>query len=60
MHFQRKTSGGPPVKPPSAATEKIMNLLGDEPSFSGIPGGLESGVASCSGRLVMFHCTFGH
>ena len=60
MYSQRKTGGGPPVKPPSTTTEKIINFLGDEPSFSGIPGGLESGVSSCSGRLVMFHCTFGH
>ena len=53
MQSQRKTGGGPPAKPPSATTEKIINLLSDEPSFSGIQGGLESaGVSSCSGRLI--------
>lgn len=45
MQSQRKTGGGAPVKPPSTSTEKVINLLSSEPSFSGIQGGLESGVA---------------
>ena len=43
MSSQRKTGGGPATKPPSLTTEKIINILGDEPSFSGIQGGFESG-----------------
>jgi len=43
MRSQKKTGGGPPVKPPTTTTEKIINLLSDEPSFSGIEGGFESG-----------------
>ena len=41
---RRKTGGG---KEPAAATqrsEKIIQMFGDEPSFSGIPGGIESGT----------------
>ena len=41
IRSQRKTGGGPPDKLPSSTTEKIINLFSDEPSFSGIPGGLE-------------------
>lgn len=55
IRSQRKTGGGPPDKLPSTTTEKIINLFSAEPSFSGIPGGLESGVSSCSassGRLI--------
>lgn len=39
-----KTGGGPSEKPLDATTAKIINLLRDEPSFSGIPGGFETGV----------------
>ena len=41
---RRKTGGG---KKPAAATqrsENIIQMFGDEPSFSGIPGGIESGT----------------
>ena len=46
MLSQRKTGGGPAAKQPSSATTKIISLLGDEPSFSGIQGGFDSGVFS--------------
>ena len=39
---KRKTGGGPPDEEMSQTTAKIINLLGDEPSFSGISEGLET------------------
>ena len=39
-----KTGGGPADKPLDATTVKIINLLRDEPSFSGISGGFETGM----------------
>ena len=48
----RKTGGGPEAKPADATTEKLINLFHDEPSFSGIQGGFDSGEPSCSGKLV--------
>ena len=48
----RKTGGGPEAKPADATTEKLINLFHDEPSFSGIQGGLDSGEPSCSSKLV--------
>ena len=35
---QRKTGGGPPPKVPSQSTDKILELLKDTPSFSGLKG----------------------
>ena len=35
---QRKTGGGPPPKLPSKGTDKILELLKDTPSFSGLQG----------------------
>ena len=35
---QRKTGGGPPPKTPSPSTDKILELLKDTPSFSGLKG----------------------
>ena len=57
MRSRRKTGGGPAEKPPTATTAKIISLLGDEPSFSGIQGGFESGVFSDSGKFKVtpFH-----
>lgn len=53
MQSQRKTGGGPAAKPPTSTTSKIISLLGDEPSFSGIHGGFESGVcSSSSGKFI--------
>ena len=40
---QRKTGGGPKPSSPKGATQKIIELFGDDPSFSGIIGGIESG-----------------
>ena len=48
----RETGGGPEAKPADVTTEKLINLFRDEPSFSGIQGGLDSGEPSCSGKLV--------
>jgi len=41
---QKKTGGGPPPPKPSEATTKIIDLMGESPSFSGIDGGIESMV----------------
>ena len=54
MRSQRKTGGGPPVKPPTTTTQKIINLLSDEPSFSGIQGGFESGILESGKFIVIF------
>ena len=35
---RRRTGGGPAPKPPSAATAKIITMLKDTPSFSGLSG----------------------
>ena len=49
---RKKTGGGPEAKPADATTEKLINLFHDEPSFSGIQGGFDSGEPLCSGKLV--------
>ena len=41
---RKKTGGGQQPAPPSNQSTRIINLFGDEPSFSGIPGGIESGA----------------
>ena len=38
-----KNSKPPP--PPNATSQRILELFGDEPGFSGIQGGIESGQA---------------
>ena len=53
LQSQRKTGGGPAAKPPTTTTAKIISLLSDEPSFSGIQGGFESGVPSDSGNFIV-------
>ena len=40
---QRKTGGGKPPASVNETSQRIIELFGSEPSFSGIPGGLESG-----------------
>ena len=40
---RKKTGGGQQPAPPTSQSERIINIFGDEPSFSGIPGGIESG-----------------
>ena len=40
---QGKTGGGKPPPPPTATSHRIIELFGDEPGFSGIEGGMESG-----------------
>ena len=47
-----KTGGGHEAKPADATTEKLINLFHDEPSFSGIQEGFNSGKPLCSGKLV--------
>ena len=46
-----KTGGGPAAKPPTSTMDKVITLFEDEPSFSGIQGGFESGLSSCLGRF---------
>lgn len=43
---RNKTGGGKESTPPSGNSERIINLFGDEPSFSGISGGIESGAGN--------------
>lgn len=38
-----RTGGGKPPAPPKERSQRIMAIFGDEPGFSGIMGGLESG-----------------
>ena len=40
---QKKTGGGEKPASPKNSSKKIIELFGDDPSFSGIQGGLESG-----------------
>ena len=41
---REKTGGGKPPAPPKATSQRIIELFGDEPGFSGIQGGIESGI----------------
>ncbi|XP_068762578.1 nuclear apoptosis-inducing factor 1-like isoform X1 [Montipora capricornis] len=41
---QRKTGGGEKPASPKSSSKKIIELFGEDPSFSGIQGGLESAV----------------
>ncbi|XP_048254427.1 uncharacterized protein LOC124132986 [Haliotis rufescens] len=46
---QRKTGGGPPPSEPSQATSRIIEIMQDSASFSGISRGLESEILpSCA------------
>ena len=38
-----KTGGGKAPAPPKATSQRIIELFADEPGFSGIEGGIESG-----------------
>ena len=42
---KERTGGGKPPPPPNATSQRILELFGDEPGFSGIEGGIESGQA---------------
>ena len=42
-----KTGGGKESNPPKPTSARIMELFGDEPGFSGIQGGVESGKCLC-------------
>ena len=48
--LRKKTGGGKQPAPLSANAERIIHLFEDEPGFSSIPGGVESG--ECSRRYV--------
>ena len=39
----KKTGGGRPQEPLKPTVQRILELFGDEPSFCGIQGGIESG-----------------
>ncbi|CAB3979911.1 Hypothetical predicted protein [Paramuricea clavata] len=57
LQYQRKTGEDPAAKPLTTTMVKIISLLSDEPSFSGIQGGFVSGVPSDSGKfIVTFIC----
>ena len=38
-----QTGGGKAPAPPNETTQRIIQLIGDEPGFTGIGGGIESG-----------------
>ncbi|XP_028392686.1 t-SNARE domain-containing protein 1-like [Dendronephthya gigantea] len=40
-----KTGGGRPTAPPTSTSQRIIEIFGDEPGFSGIQGGIESGTS---------------
>ena len=40
---RQKTGGGSKPVSPKGETKKIIDLFGEDPSFSGITGGIESG-----------------
>ena len=40
---RRKTGGGKPPDSPKGTSEKIIQLFEEDPAFSGIPGGVDSG-----------------
>ena len=40
---KEKTGGGKPPPQPNATSQRIIELFGDEPGFSGIEGGIKSG-----------------
>ena len=42
---KERTGGGKPLPPPNTTSQRILELFGDEPGFSGIEGGIESGQA---------------
>ena len=49
-----KTGGGRPPAAPKATSQRIIELFGDEPGFSGIDGGIESGkclLLSCAAKI---------
>ena len=48
---RKKTGGGPPDKDLDPTTAKIVSILGDEPSFSGIVGGFET---TTTGKTTLF------
>ena len=40
---RKKTGGGKPPDSPKGTSEKIIQLFEEDPAFSGIPGGVDSG-----------------
>ncbi|XP_071162853.1 myb/SANT-like DNA-binding domain-containing protein 4 [Mytilus edulis] len=42
-----KTGGGPALKKPSSSVERVVNMLQDTTSFSGIHGGIETASFEC-------------
>ncbi len=39
----KQNRGGKAPPPPKETSQRIIELIGDEPGFSGIEGGIESG-----------------
>ncbi|CAC5399438.1 unnamed protein product [Mytilus coruscus] len=54
-----KTGGGPAPKKPSSSVERVVNMLQDSTSFSGIQGGIETSCFEClpAGADVIIHRT---
>lgn len=50
---RRMTGGGPKPPSPTSTTKKIIDLFGDNPSFSGISGGLQSGTVAVIGMFYL-------
>ena len=54
---KKMTGGGRKPGSPNPSTQKIIDLFGEDPSFSGISGGLESGEVDTIGTsfLLIYH-----
>ena len=50
-----RTGGGKPPPPPNATSQRILELFGDEPGFSGIEGGIESGQCEIHMVKLLIH-----
>ncbi|CAB3997145.1 Hypothetical predicted protein [Paramuricea clavata] len=51
-HQQKQTGGGSAPAPVKETSRRIIELFEDEPSFSGITGGIESGNESNDKQLI--------
>lgn len=58
---KEKTGGGKPPPQPNATSQRIIELFGDEPGYSGIEGGIESGHSGVcqithAQKYICLHC----
>ena len=48
-----RTGGGTAPQPPKETSQRIIQLFGDEPGFSGIEGGIESGELQLRNKIKL-------